>query len=402
MAKKSSSLADFKEYLDELKGPDLKPVYAFFGEEAFFLDRLQDAAIDVIPEEARDFNLDVLYGLEVKVDQVVSICRSYPMMAEKRAVIVRDFLKMFEHRPSGAGTSVGGGTESSSSLSKDTVRGGGGAVLRTQVGDIAPGSYMGSETGAGDSDGSLEDLIAYLKQPNPSTLLFLTNEKRPAANSRIGQTLKNGNLVTSHTFNLIDETQLPRWIVDWGAMEHDLQFEDNALQLLAFHIGNHLQQLTVEIEKLAAGREGDRPVSARDVRELVGLSRDYTMFEFQDALFERDTDKAMTIAHQMMKRSENPAGEVIRIISYFYTTFGKLWHVQRLGRKGLTPAQIREVTGIKSTFYYNKLIRAGRNYPLPVCPWLFEVLLDADKAIKGFSRQSPEAILLMTVKKITT
>ncbi|MFO8028820.1 MAG: hypothetical protein R6U28_03085 [Cyclonatronaceae bacterium] len=402
MAKKSSSLADFKAYLDELKGTDLKPVYAFFGEEAFFLDRLQDAAIDVIPEEARDFNLDVLYGLEVKVDKVVSICRSYPMMAEKRAVVVRDFMKMFDHRPSGTDPSSGGDTESPSSLPRDVDRIGAGAGLSAGGGERAPGSDTGSEIGAGGSGGSLDDLIAYLKQPNPSTLLFLTNEKRPAANSRIGQALRTGKLVTSHTFDLVDETQLPRWIVDWGAMEHNLQFEETAVQLLAFHIGNHLQQLTVEIEKLAASRGGDRPVSDRDVRELVGLSRDYTMFEFQDALFERDTEKAMAIAHQMMKRSDNPAGEVIRIISYFYTTFGKLWLIQRLSRKGLTPVQIREETGIKSTYYYNKLARAGRNYPLSVCPWLFEVLLDADKAIKGFSRQSPEAILLMTVKKITT
>jgi DNA polymerase III subunit delta len=98
MAKRSSSLSDLQSFLEELRSPDIKPVYAFFGEETFFLDRLQDAAIAVIPEEARDFNLDVLYGDEVKVDKVITMCRSYPMMAERRAVIVRDFMKMFDPR----------------------------------------------------------------------------------------------------------------------------------------------------------------------------------------------------------------------------------------------------------------------------------------------------------------
>jgi DNA polymerase III delta subunit len=81
------------------------------------------------------------------------------------------------------------------------------------------------------------------------------------------------------------------------------------------------------------------------------------MFDFQDALFDKNTGKAMMIAHQMMKRADNQAGEVIRIISYLYAIFGKLWHIQRLARKGLTPAQIREAAAIKSTFYYDKLAR---------------------------------------------
>ncbi len=371
MAKRSSSLSDYKSFLDELRGTEIKPVYAFFGEETFFLDRLQEAAIAVIPEEARDFNLDILYGDEVKVDKVITMCRSFPMMAERRAVIVRDFMKMFDPRQGEAEQE----NDQSGETSLDTAGGGG---------------------------GSPDDLIAYLKQPNPSTLLFLTNEKRPAANTKIGAALRKGNTVTSHAFDQVDEMQLPKWIMDWATMEHQLAFEDQAVQLLAFHVGNHLQQLTVEIEKLASGWKEDRPVSDSDVRELVGLSREFTMFDFQDALFEKNTGKAMMIAHQMMKRADNQAGEVIRIISYLYAVFGKLWHIQRLARKGLTPAQIRDAASIKSTYYYEKLARAGRQFPLSACPWLFEVLLDADKAIKGFSRQSPEAILLMTVKKITT
>ena len=373
MAKKKSSLNEYKSFLEELTGHDIKPVYAFFGEETFFLDRLQEAAITAIPEEARDFNLDVLYGDEVKAEKVITMCRSFPMMAERRMVIVRDFMKMFDPRQTEA-EAVEPAGDSSDEISLDAA-----------------------DTGAG----SVDDLTAYLKQPNPSTVLLLTNERRPAASTKIGAALKSSNTVASHTFQPVDEMQLPGWIMEWAAMEHQLTFEDQAVQLLAFHVGNHLQQLTMEIEKLASGREEDQPVSVTDVRELVGLSREYTMFEFQDALFERNTDKAMMIAHQMMKRADNPTGEVIRIVSYLYAVFGKVWHIQRLSRKGLTPDQIREAIAIKSTFYYNKLARAGRQYPLPVCPWLFEVLLDADKSIKGFSRQTPEAILLMTVKKIT-
>ncbi len=386
MAKKSSSLEQFKAFSEELRGPEIKPVYAFFGEESFFPDHLQDAAISIVPEEARDFNLDVLYGLEVKVDKVIDICRSYPMMADRRVVVVRDFMKMFDARQTGS--EQPGPERVAAELSGPERSAGGSREISLDAPEAA--------------SGTMDDLVSYLKQPNPTTLLFLTSEKRPAANSKLGAALKKSKTVTSHTFDPVEEYHLQQWIIDWASMEHNLTFEDNAVQLLAFHVGNHIQQLTVEIAKLAASCKDDRPVTDRDVKELVGLSREYTMFDFQDALFERNTDKAMMIAHQLMHKADSQAGEVIKIVSYLYGIFGKIWHIQRLSRKGLTPRKIQETVGIKSNFYYNKLARAGNNYPLAVCPWLFEVLLDADKAIKGFSRQSPESVLLMTVKKITT
>ena len=364
MARKPTSLEHYKALLREFQSPDVKPVYALFGEETFFLDRLQDAAIDLIPEEARDFNLDILYGQDITVDKLIGICRSYPMMAERRTVIVRDFMKMFTDN-------------------RD-------ATEEEDSGDI-PGAPAGSQ----------DDLIAYLKQPSPATLLVLTNEKRPSGNTRLGKAFKNSKTLTWHTFEPVPDYRLQQWITEWAGGEHQLEFEDNAAQLLGYHVGNNLQQLTAEIEKLKNYRKDEGPITEQDVRQVVGLSREYTMFDFSDALFARQTDKAMFIAHQILRKADSPPGEVIKMIGFLYTTFGKIWHIQRLARKGLTPDQIRETVGVNSRFYYDKLVKASRQYPLESCPWLFEVLLDADRSIKGFSKETPEAILLMTVKKMT-
>ncbi|MDG5766621.1 DNA polymerase III subunit delta [Balneolales bacterium ANBcel1] len=367
---KPSSLEHYKNLLKELQGPELKPVYGFFGEESFFLDRLQDAAESVVPDEARDFNLDILYGEEFTLDKLIGICRSYPMMAERRVVIVRDFMKLFARDSAG---------KSEQEDSPD-----------------APGQESLSTGG-----GSPDDLVAYLNQPNPTTTLVLVNDKRPAATTKIGKALRKSEKVTVHTFEPVPDYRLQQWITEWARSEHQLGFEDSATQLLAYHVGNNLQQLTVEIEKLSTYRTDQGAITVEDVRQVVGLSREFTMFDFSDALMERNTEKAMFVAHQMIGKADSPAGEVIKMIGFLYTTFGKIWHIQRLSRKGLTPDQIRDHTGINSTFYYKKLAQAGRHYSLASCPHVFETLLDADKAIKGFSKESPEAILLMTVKKLT-
>ncbi len=370
MARKPSSLELYNTILEEIRSPKVKPVYAFFGEETFFADRLQDSAIELIPEEARDFNLDILYGRDFTVDKLIDICRSYPMMSDRRTVVVRDFMQMFEKEAldyeGGAGDSTG----------DDAIE-------------------------AGNQDlGNQDDLTNYLNRPNPTTLLILISEKKPAQNSRIGKALKKSKVVTSQTFDAVPDFRLQQWIKTWASVEHNLQFEDSAAQLLGYHVGGHLQQLTVEIEKLSNYREDGGAITDQDVRQVVGFNRQYTLFNFSDALLDREADKAMFIAERLMQQAESTTGEVIKIIGFLNTTFGKIWHIQRLSRKGMKPDQIRDATGVNNVFYYEKLVRAGRNYPLATCPWLFEVLLDADKAIKGFSKESPEAILLMTVKKL--
>ncbi|MEX0679970.1 MAG: DNA polymerase III subunit delta [Balneolales bacterium] len=382
MVKKKSSLEHFNSLLGELGGLNTKPVYAILSPEKFFSDRLQDAAIATVPEEARDFNLDILYGLEVNVNKVVDICRSYPMMAERRVVVVRDFMNMFEP-----------GRFESQDTSRESHFG---KSLKEETTSLEP-----DVTSTGQEQGGQDDLVAYLKQPNPATLLILTNEKGPSLHTRLGKALKKSETIEVQKFDPVSDDRLPQWISEWASIQHNLQFEETAVQLLGFHVGNNLQQLTSEIEKLSNYRKDREPITEKDVRQVVRFSREFTLFDFSDALLDKKRDKAMFIADQMLKTSGSAAGEVIKLVGFLYATFGRIWHIQHLSRKGLTPNQIKSAVGINSSYYYKKLVSAGQNYPLHTYPWLFEVLLDADRAVKGFSKETPEAILLMTVKKIT-
>ena len=45
------------------------------GEEEFYIDNITNLFIDnVLSEEEKQFNLNVLYGKESSVDQIISIC----------------------------------------------------------------------------------------------------------------------------------------------------------------------------------------------------------------------------------------------------------------------------------------------------------------------------------------
>lgn len=364
MARKPSSLDQFQAMVNDLASGQSKPVCLFFGEESFFLDRLQQAAIDRIPAEARDFNLDILHGEGLSAEKLLGICRSYPLMAEQRAVVVKDFLKMFESH-----------TAESDADKADVA-----SENRSQ---------------------GVDDLLAYIRRPNPSTLLVLLSARKPAANTRLGKGLKTSTQALVHTFDPVADYQLQKWIRQWTLATHQIEIDEQAADLLAYYTGNHLQQLTSEIAKLASFVKEKGQITTDVVKQIVGFSREFSLFDFSDALLERRTDRALLVASQMMASSDSPAGEVIKMVGFLYGTFTKMWHIQRLSQKGLSPSSIREQTGIKSTFYYNKLVQSARNFPLSVYPAVLETLLDADMAVKGFSRETPEAVMYMTVKKLT-
>ncbi|MEX1136401.1 MAG: DNA polymerase III subunit delta [Balneolales bacterium] len=354
---KPSSLDTYKNLIQQLKSGKVQPVYFLCGQETFFLDRIQDQFTDMVPKESRDFNIDILYGQDATLDQVLSISKSYPMMAEKRMVVVRDFSRLFDTK---------------------------------EVDD---------EENTARNAGP-DDLLAYIKNPNPTNMLILIDEKAPSGNTRLGKGLKKGENVGYHEFPFVPEHQLPGWISGWVKHTHNGNIEPDASQLLASHLGHNLLQLTVEIEKLATYKKQGEAINQEDVRSIVGLSREFTIFELQDAVTARDMENALYIAEQILRLADSIPGEVIKTIGFFYSMFSNVWQIQRFRAKNCPDKQIMKEIGVGSSFYFNKLSDISKSYHYQETLGIFEALLDADKAVKGFSKLDHEAILLMTIKKI--
>lgn len=70
-------------------------MYFFYGEEDFLIDEAVDSLIaEVLPQESRSFNLDVLYGNEVDARDVVAHANSFPMTVDRRVVILREYERL--------------------------------------------------------------------------------------------------------------------------------------------------------------------------------------------------------------------------------------------------------------------------------------------------------------------
>lgn len=353
MAKKNS-ITLYNKALNKLTSSGKqKPVYYFCGEESFFLSKLQDAAEKLMPAEHKDFNFDLFYARDKSPEQVLGVARSFPMMAEQRIVIVRDFLSL----------------------------------------NVT--SY--NQTGSG---GGLDDFLPYLKQPNPSTLLLLFDEKKPHGGSKLGKALKKNDKVGFFEFKEVKDYLLPDWVIDWTREHHDKNIEPEAAQMLAQLAGNSLQVLSKEIDKVCTFVDTSERVSKIDVKKIIGSYREYSVFELKDALFAKDLEKSLFIAEQMLHSNTSHSGEVIRSVGFFYNVFANIWQISRLTNKNQSKKQVQNTLGISNNWYFNNLWKDASAFKLHDMPRIFEILLDADSAAKGFSKMDPTSIMFLMIKRI--
>ena len=108
----------------------------------------------------------------------------------------------------------------------------------------------------------------------------------------------------------------------------------------------------------------------------------------------------MAIAEQMLLKSNYNAGEIIKTVGFFYNVFGNIWQICRLSEKGLQKNQVQSQLGIKSTYVFNAQWSEASQFRLSEMPQIFEALLDADSAAKGFSTLDTSSIFLLLIKRI--
>ncbi|WP_138429951.1 DNA polymerase III subunit delta [Fodinibius saliphilus] len=352
MAKKTS-IELYSEILNELHSEDRKPVYFLYGEEEFFLDKLQEAVEKLIPEDQKDFNFDLLYGRDVTPEKVLSIIRSYPMMSEQRVVILRDFKEL-----SGYGANAEG--------------------------------YQGE----------INDLIPYLEQPNPTTLFVCIDTKKPSGRSKFGKALKKSKNVGFHEFEEVPDYRLPDWIIAWARDHHNKKIEPPAAQMLAQYVGNSLQLLSTEIDKVCTFVDTSKTINESQIKKIIGLYREYSVFELKDAIIQRNLEQSLFIAEQMLQHSKANTGEIIRSVGFFYNVFSNIWKIRRLAGQGNSKKQVQQTLGINNNWYFNKLWKDASAFKLAEMPRIFEALLDADRASKGFTKMTPSTILFLMIKRI--
>lgn len=246
-------VADTKALRDALKTGTLAPVYYFHGDDDYLKDEEVRRVLDTVVDVAtRDFNLEVLRGGDVDAETLGTALNTLPMMAERRAVVVRDV----------------------QALKKD----------------------------------ARASLDRYLKRPASDLVLLLVSP----ASAKVDKSLLA--LSTSIEFKPLTGDRVPRWIAYY--VDHDLRttITEGAIALLQDAVGSDLTRLKLELDKLASFTDAG-PINEAAVTAVVGVRAGETIGDFLDAVARRDAAQALAMLPIVMQQPKGDAVPLISALT---------------------------------------------------------------------------------------
>lgn len=325
-----------RQIINDVKNGNFAPVYLLMGTEPYYPDLVCDEIMKfALTDSERDFNQTVFYGLDTDAGTVASECRSYPMMAERRLVVVKEAQSMK----------------------------------------------------------TLEDLATYASDPMESTVLVIlmhgaSADKRRALYKNVQ---KKGVVLVS---DALRDYEMPQWITSFYK-SRGLDIEPAAAALLAEYAGTDMSRIMLETEKMQKNLpEGTVRVNAADIEKNVGISRQFSIFELTKALSYMKAEKALKIAAYI---GNGPKFMLLLATAPLYTHFYRIlkYEAALLKNPAMSKADRAKLLGV-NPYFMEEYDVAARNYPIRRCMKVISLLEEYDfKGKGGGSGEASQGDLLM-------
>ena len=323
-----------EQFLAQLKKGQLSPVYLFYGESEFRLEKVLNRVRETfIPEDVRDFNLQIFYGHKGNIagqpgpGDIIDAARSLPFMAQNRLIIVR----------------------------------------RTE-------EFPASE---------LETFLPYLERAVESTCLIFVSSK-PDFRTKFYKKIRD--LKQAVNFRKLYDNEVVPWIKK-TAKDMGLNIDTRACEYLREIVGIRMRDLHTELEKLYL-RYGDTTVGMEEVRELTIYSRIYTIFELMDAISSRQGAESLSVLNKFME--EEGRDGIFQAVGMLNRQILLLWQTRSIINKGGRKSDVIRKLRLRD-FQVNKLVPQSKEWSTDELERAIHLLYEADGLFK--SGLQPQLIL---------
>ena len=152
----------------------------------------------------------------------------------------------------------------------------------------------------------LEDMLAYVVRPNPSTVLILSGTKTPPASGGVdrGRRLENAIKKVGEVRRFKTGEADPVRFALSHAQEAGCVLDRRAAALLVELVGADLGRIQTELSKVIAFVGGDGAIGVEDVEAVCSLVAEAAIWDLTDAVVRRDPDRALAVAHRMLDTGE--------------------------------------------------------------------------------------------------
>jgi DNA polymerase-3 subunit delta len=270
MAKQSGTIDNYLSLVKQFEAGKWAPLILLQGDETWFIESLtQLLEAKVLSEGEKSFNQNIVYGKEIKANELLGMVRRYPMMSNYQLVMVKEAQDI-----------------------KDW--------------DI---------------------LLPYFESPLQSTILVLAFKNgKMDSRTKAYKAMAKG---IAYTAEKLRDYQIKTWLPQFCHLKGK-SIDQAAVDMLVDLLGADLNLIHNELEKIFITVK-DEFIRAHHVEINVGFNREYNVFELQSALGQKDFNRSIQIAHQMSVRAER--GEIHRIVPVLYGFFNKVLSTLQMAGK---------------------------------------------------------------------
>lgn len=325
--------SSYKAVHQDIKAKKFAPVYLLHGDEPFFIDEIAEAISEnALSPSEKDFNFNILYGKDTDIDTIRSFANKYPMMASRQVLIIKEAQELK----------------------------------------------------------GLDKLQAYIDNPVTTTVMVLCHKhKKIDKRTKFYQSFKKNNSTVAVELKRIGERKIPEWIESYL---HDKGYgiDPKASYLLTEYLGNDLQKIVNELDKLLLDDQTGKTISTENIERNIGISKDYNIFELQQALGRKDVVTTTKILNYF--RANPKAHPLIMNIAMLFNYFSKLFALV-YREKGKNEETVAKELGIPH-FAVQEHIKAANRYRGRFFE-VFDVLHEYDLRSKGINDASTDEPELM-------
>ena len=336
----------FRDILTSIKkkGP-LSPVYILMGEEAYYIDTLVEAFENhIIPEDDRDFNQSIFFGNDSDIEMVISSAKQFPVMADRRLVVLKEAQTMHQ--------------------------------AKTQ----------------------LEKLASYVANTSQTTVFVIAykGDKLNATSKLLKAAAASKSVIFKS--DPVKDYQLPGHVKDY-CVSLGFSIEEKAVAMLCDYIGTPLNKIFGEINKLVMIKGADKKLTAADVEQHIGISKDYNNFELIKSISMKNFPQTMKILKYF--ESNPKTNPTVVTNSMVFSFFQKLCIAHFLSDK--SEKGMLEGLGMKSAWQLRDVKEGLRYYNPRQAVSAIHYCREFDKKSKGVeSYQNEYDLLTELIFKIFT
>lgn len=197
-----------------------------------------------------------------------------------------------------------------------------------------------------------EELIMYLNNYNKDVYLIFIVEKSDARKKIVKLINEKGISIDSDN---VDKSYNKNYVVSY-LKDNGYKMNSNVIECFLSRVSDNIDDIRNELDKLFIYKLDDKNISLDDVKLITYDNTDNIIYEFTNALLEKDENKAVSMYHSFI--DSNMA--IDYILASIYNSYRTLYQIKELNKNN----SIRDISKTigKKEYYVEKMLYRSMNY----------------------------------------